>query len=284
MSSDPLAQADIWTGAPSDTEYDAVYAAVTATERGRWFLAEYADRNRHADTQLLADALGRIEAAIARKVPAQAANAAASLAAITTTASEIVTVEAVVDTALNGKSAAAATADDAANDDAPVAGLHELAENKKFAEAVAALASQLAVLGEETEPPPSLRENAEAAPELQSSQAEIVMPPADYTPAVPPPAAKAEAPSAPHWYIEPPDFVFRPAEREPHHDEIALPAPQLTSGPDDDPADLFEPPGGGAVAQVVNGAALHAAPQPTLNELLVGLRGLSEDELIALFG
>jgi hypothetical protein len=283
MSSDPLAQADIWTGAPSDTEYDAVYAAVTATERGRWFLAEYADRNRHADTQLLADALARIEAAIARKVPAQAANAAASLAAITTTASEIVTVEAVVDTALNGKSAAAATADDAANDDAPVAGLHELAENKKFAEAVAALASPLTVLGEETEPP-SLRENAEAAPELQSSQAEIVMPPADYTPAVPPPAAKAEAPSAPRWYIEPPDFVFRPAEREPHHDEIALPAPQLTSGPDDDPADLFEPPGGGAVVQVVNGAALHAAPQPTLNELLVGLRGLSEDELIALFG
>jgi hypothetical protein len=283
MSSDPLAQADIWTGAPSDTEYDAVYAAVTATERGRWFLAEYADRNRHADTQLLADALARIEAAIARKVPAQAANAPAPLAAITTTPSEIVTVEAVVDTALNGKSAAA-TADDAANNDAPVAGLQELAENKKFAEAVAALASQLTVLGEEIEPPPSLRENAEAAPELQSSQAEIVMPPADYTPALPPPPAKAEAPSAPRWHIEPPDFVFRPAEREPHHDEIALPAPQLTSGPDDDPADLFEPPGGGAVVQVVNGAALYAAPQPTLNELLVGLRGLSEDELIALFG
>jgi hypothetical protein len=284
MSSDPLAQADIWTGAPSDTEYDAVYAAVTGTERGRWFLTEYANRNRHADTQLLADALARIEAAIARKAPAQAANGAAPLAAITATAGETVTVEAVVDTSLNGKSVAAATADDAANDDAPVVGLHELAENKKFAEAVAALASQLTMLGEETEPPPSLHENAESAAELQSIQAEIVMPPADYTPVVPPPPAKAEAPSAPRWYIEPPDFLFRPTDREPHHDEIALPAPQLTSGPHDDPADLFEPQGGGAVVQVVNGAALHAAPQPTLNELLVGLRGLSEDELIALFG
>src|ERR1700733_10457467 len=85
MSSDPLAQADIWTGAPNDTEYDAVYAAVTATERGRWFLTQYANRNRHADTQLLVDAMARIEAAVradapASEAPPPAADAAAAVA------------------------------------------------------------------------------------------------------------------------------------------------------------------------------------------------------------
>jgi hypothetical protein len=46
MSNTPLARSDILKGAPNDTEYDAVYAAVTATERGRWFLTEFAKRNR----------------------------------------------------------------------------------------------------------------------------------------------------------------------------------------------------------------------------------------------
>ena len=64
MSSDPLARPDLETGAPNDTEYDAVHAAVTATERGRWFLTEYATRNRRADTDLLIAALARVETAI----------------------------------------------------------------------------------------------------------------------------------------------------------------------------------------------------------------------------
>jgi len=75
MSSDPLARSDIWTGVPNETEYDAVYAAVTATERGRWFLTEYANRNRHADTHLLVTALARIETAIHDDVAAPAAAA-----------------------------------------------------------------------------------------------------------------------------------------------------------------------------------------------------------------
>lgn len=70
MSSDPLARSDIWTEVPSDTEYDAVYAAVTTTERGRWFLTEYASRNRHADTVVLMAALARVEAAIRGEGPA----------------------------------------------------------------------------------------------------------------------------------------------------------------------------------------------------------------------
>jgi len=48
----PAARSDILTGAPNDTEYDAVYAAVTATERGRRFLTEFAKRNRHAEPAL----------------------------------------------------------------------------------------------------------------------------------------------------------------------------------------------------------------------------------------
>jgi len=71
MSSDPLARPDIWTGAPNEAEYDAVYAAVTATERGRWFLSEFANRNRHADTDALTGALARVEAAIRGERTAQ---------------------------------------------------------------------------------------------------------------------------------------------------------------------------------------------------------------------
>ena len=71
MSNDPLALSGITAGLPQQAEYDAVYAAVTATERGRWFLAEYASRNRQADTDLLVAAIARIEAAIRGDAVAQ---------------------------------------------------------------------------------------------------------------------------------------------------------------------------------------------------------------------
>jgi chemotaxis regulatin CheY-phosphate phosphatase CheZ len=48
----------------SDADYEAIEAAVVETTRGRWFLAEYARRNRHAETTGLIDALQRIEAKI----------------------------------------------------------------------------------------------------------------------------------------------------------------------------------------------------------------------------
>ncbi len=44
-----------------EAEYDAIESAVMETARGRWFLAEYARRNRNADTQTLLEAIGRIE-------------------------------------------------------------------------------------------------------------------------------------------------------------------------------------------------------------------------------
>ncbi|TVR09130.1 MAG: hypothetical protein EA385_08100 [Salinarimonadaceae bacterium] len=47
-------------------DYEAIEGAVMETSRGRWFLAEYARRNRNADTRVLLDAIERIEAAVER--------------------------------------------------------------------------------------------------------------------------------------------------------------------------------------------------------------------------
>jgi len=71
MSNDPLALSVLTVGPPRETEYDAVYAAVTATERGRWFLFEYAKRNRNADTDLIVAAVARIEATLRGDAPPQ---------------------------------------------------------------------------------------------------------------------------------------------------------------------------------------------------------------------
>ncbi|MGU9980319.1 hypothetical protein ACJ4V0_09775 [Phreatobacter sp. HK31-P] len=49
----------------ADADYGAIEQAVMETARGRWFLAEYARRNRHADTVTVLDAIGRLESAVA---------------------------------------------------------------------------------------------------------------------------------------------------------------------------------------------------------------------------
>jgi chemotaxis regulatin CheY-phosphate phosphatase CheZ len=48
-----------------EADYESIELAVMETARGRWFLAEYARRNRQADTQVLLSALSRIEKSIA---------------------------------------------------------------------------------------------------------------------------------------------------------------------------------------------------------------------------
>ncbi len=45
----------------SQADYDAIEAAVMETARGRWFMAEYARRNRQADTLQLLESIHRIE-------------------------------------------------------------------------------------------------------------------------------------------------------------------------------------------------------------------------------
>ena len=46
---------------PSEQDYDAISEAFMETSRGRWFLGEYAKRNRNADTRMVLDAVARIE-------------------------------------------------------------------------------------------------------------------------------------------------------------------------------------------------------------------------------
>ncbi|MFZ0422309.1 MAG: hypothetical protein WAL80_05475 [Xanthobacteraceae bacterium] len=75
MSKDPLALSALTADPPQEAEFDAVYAAVTATERGRWFLTEFAHRNRQADTQAVTAALARIEASIRGDAPSPSASA-----------------------------------------------------------------------------------------------------------------------------------------------------------------------------------------------------------------
>jgi chemotaxis protein CheZ len=51
----------------SDADFDAILSAVMETNRGRWFLAEYARRNRYADTETLLGAIHRLENAMRRE-------------------------------------------------------------------------------------------------------------------------------------------------------------------------------------------------------------------------
>src|SRR6478736_5018009 len=55
---------------PSEADYDAIRDAFMETSRGRWFLGEYAKRNRNADTSMVLDAVARIEETLAaQKAP-----------------------------------------------------------------------------------------------------------------------------------------------------------------------------------------------------------------------
>lgn len=49
----------------AEADYGAIEQAVMETARGRWFLAEYAKRNRHSDTVAVLDAIGKLESAVA---------------------------------------------------------------------------------------------------------------------------------------------------------------------------------------------------------------------------
>lgn len=46
---------------PSEADYEAILAAVMETGRGRWFLHEFAQRNRHTETRGVLSAIQRIE-------------------------------------------------------------------------------------------------------------------------------------------------------------------------------------------------------------------------------
>jgi hypothetical protein len=85
---------------PSEEDYAAISEAFMETSRGRWFLGEYAKRNRNADTRLVLDAVARIEESIAAQKQATADNTLAdALAAIRAAVGEA---QASITTALDG--------------------------------------------------------------------------------------------------------------------------------------------------------------------------------------
>jgi hypothetical protein len=64
MQQEHLALSTIPPQPTADSDYDTICTAVMATARGRWFLDEYARRNRSADTALVLAAIQRIETAV----------------------------------------------------------------------------------------------------------------------------------------------------------------------------------------------------------------------------
>ena len=70
MPNEIAARAQPRPDAPTGDAYQAVFAALSESARGRAFLAEYARRNRNADTEVLLAALTRLEAKVARQTGA----------------------------------------------------------------------------------------------------------------------------------------------------------------------------------------------------------------------
>jgi hypothetical protein len=64
MPNESLALPELLAGLSDAADYDAVLAAVMATESGRRFLTEFAQRNRNADTAMVVGAIAKVEAAI----------------------------------------------------------------------------------------------------------------------------------------------------------------------------------------------------------------------------
>src|SRR4029077_11032005 len=64
MSEEHFAVSKVAPTPAAQADYDAICAALMDTARGRWFLEEYARRNRSTDTRLLLTAIERIEAVV----------------------------------------------------------------------------------------------------------------------------------------------------------------------------------------------------------------------------
>src|SRR6266481_755218 len=68
---------------PGEEDYEAIREAFMETSRGRWFLGEYARRNRNADTRMVLDAVARIEESLAaQRQPIPESGLAEALTAI----------------------------------------------------------------------------------------------------------------------------------------------------------------------------------------------------------
>src|SRR5882757_912058 len=64
MPDQPLVLSIVPPQPPAAVDYDAICATMMESARGRWFLDEFARRNRNADTTLVLAAIERVETAI----------------------------------------------------------------------------------------------------------------------------------------------------------------------------------------------------------------------------
>jgi hypothetical protein len=273
MSNQPLVQSGPAAGPPNEAEYNAVYAAVTATERGRWFLAEYANRNRSADTGLVMAAIARIEAAVGAGAAPQ----------LSTTVSRDLT----ADLASMAAAIAPARADGGERDDdaaiarrATLGGIAETEAQKDrdYSEAVAAIAASLTarVGGLERatkdlsvkDVPVDVPQRPERKSEARESDAmenatENAMENALSETAMP--QRRVPQDNAPRWHIEAPDFVFGESGYDDRNGgakpagETALSHSQLLgaallSQKDDELAGSFEEPPRAAIAAAIEPA------------------------------
>ncbi|HZC56637.1 MAG TPA: hypothetical protein VE396_11430 [Xanthobacteraceae bacterium] len=194
MSNQTRVQSGLAAGPPSDAEYNAVYAAVSSTERGRWFLAEYASRNRCADTDLVIAAIARIEAAIREGAAPQSSTELSrelTAAAATIESTRVKTGEH-DEVSANVSTQVPSPPDGILNAEAQ--------KDKDYSDAVAMIAASLTALAGNTalkEP-----EHDDVPGVFGGAAAE-----ADDAKATPPPRP-APQDNAQRWHIEAPDFVF----------------------------------------------------------------------------
>ena len=147
----------------------------------------------------------------------------------------------------------------------------DLAEDKAFAETVAALAQ-------------ALPEHGEAAPAQSQPQPEELMSGAGEATTMH--ASIPEAPVAASVAHVWPAAVEAVASLASSAEIVAPPAVETHQAidPDEDPGDLFEPmPGVRPAVGIADGQPAYAAPRPPANDPLAPIRALSEEELIALF-
>ena len=64
MPTETTARAGQQSNAPDEGDYQAFCDALSASARGRAFLAEYTRRNRNADTEQLLAAIGRLQSLV----------------------------------------------------------------------------------------------------------------------------------------------------------------------------------------------------------------------------
>jgi len=73
----------------ADSDYETILGAVMETARGRWFLHEYAHRNRNADTGMLLSAINRIESLLTTREAASEPAASIADASMTDAATSV---------------------------------------------------------------------------------------------------------------------------------------------------------------------------------------------------